>query len=81
MTETVVTAARELFARRIDLGGQGVRLLGVGVSGLAARPAQESLFPGQDEERAQRLARATDLVRERYGERSVTRARLIKRAD
>jgi nucleotidyltransferase/DNA polymerase involved in DNA repair len=77
LTEVLVGTARELFARRIRLGRKGVRLLGLGVSGLApAAAVQELLFPDPAEERARRLARASDAVRDRYGEEAVTRARL-----
>jgi nucleotidyltransferase/DNA polymerase involved in DNA repair len=77
LTEILVATARDLLAHRIRLGGRGVRLLGVGVSGLEpAAAVQEILFPDPVEEQARRLARATDAVRARYGEDAVTRARL-----
>ncbi len=80
LAETIVEAARRLWRERIDLRGRGVRLLGVGVSGIeAAGAGQGTLFEDPDEERARRAARAADAVRERMGERSLTRARLIER--
>jgi DNA polymerase IV len=80
LTEPIVSAARELFRQRIRLGGKGVRLLGVGVSGLEpAGSGQQSLFVAPGEELARRRARAADAVRDRLGERAVTRARLLKR--
>jgi len=45
MTEILVQAARQLFSQRIDLGESGVRLLGLGVSGL--EPAAASQTPMQ----------------------------------
>ncbi len=80
LTEPIVAAARELMRRRIDLGHHGIRLLGVGVSTLATRGSgQAELFVDSAERRARKLARAADAVRDRLGEKSVTRARLLKR--
>jgi DNA polymerase-4 len=75
----IVAAAREMLASKIPLGRRGVRLLGVGVSGLArAGLAQAELFEDAGAERTRRLARAADLVRERFGDEAVTRARLTR---
>lgn len=80
LTEVIVGAARELFRERIRLGTRGVRLLGVGVSGLEpAGAGQASLFSDAAEERARRMARVADAVRDRLGERTITRARLLPR--
>jgi len=80
LAETIVQAARDLFRHRIDLLGKGVRLLGVGVSSLEpAGSGQHTLFPDPDMERAHRLSRATDAVRDRLGEGAITRARLLKK--
>ncbi|MDX1389843.1 MAG: hypothetical protein R3344_11675 [Acidobacteriota bacterium] len=80
LAEVVVEAARELYRERISLGGRGIRLLGVGVSGLeAAGSGQASLFTDPAEETARRRARATDAVRNKLGEKAVTRARLVKK--
>jgi nucleotidyltransferase/DNA polymerase involved in DNA repair len=79
LTEVIVDAARHLFAQRIDLGNQGVRLLGLGVSGLEpVDRSQSTLFPDKQEERARRLARTTDALRERLGRDAVVRARLLR---
>jgi nucleotidyltransferase/DNA polymerase involved in DNA repair len=78
LAETIVDEARRLLRERIRLRDKGVRLLGVGVSGLEpAASAQGALFGRPDEERARRAARAADAVRNRMGERSLTRARLL----
>ena len=80
LAEPIVQAARELFRDRIRLTGRGVRLLGVGVSGLKpARSVQGSLFEAPTDERARKMARAADAVREKLGEKAVTRARLLRK--
>jgi DNA polymerase-4 len=79
LAEVIVRAARDLFRRKIDLGGKGVRLLGVGAAGLEpAGAGQAPLFPDAGEERARRAARAADAVRDRLGEGAITRARLLR---
>ncbi len=80
LTEVIVRAAREMYRDRIRLGTKGVRLLGVGVSGLEpAGAGQALLFPDASEEKARRIARAADAVRDRMGEGAITRARLMRR--
>jgi DNA polymerase-4 len=80
LTEPILRAARELFRERIRLAGAGVRLLGVGVSGLQpAAAGQGLLFGDAAGEPARRVDRAADAVRNRLGEDAVTRARLIGR--
>jgi nucleotidyltransferase/DNA polymerase involved in DNA repair len=79
LAETIVVAARRLFRERISLGTKGVRLLGVGVSGLEpAGTGQARLFPDAAEERVRRMARAADSVRDRLGDGAITRARLLR---
>jgi len=82
LAEDIVQAAREMYRFRIDLHKKGVRLLGVGTSNLApSSTAQSQLFPDPTQVRARKLAQATDAVRDRMGEKAVTRARLIKKKD
>ncbi|MFQ5599045.1 MAG: DNA polymerase IV [Candidatus Krumholzibacteriia bacterium] len=79
LTETIVEAACRLFRERIRLEGKGVRLLGVGVGGLEpAGSGQASLFPDAKQERARRLARATDAIRVKLGSDALVRARLLQ---
>jgi len=80
LAEVIVREARALFRTRIDLLGRGVRLLGVGVSGLERTGSgQAFLFTPPEEERARRLERASDAVRDRLGEGAIVRARLLDR--
>ncbi len=82
LTEEIYAAARDLFGARVRLGGQGVRLLGVGATHLVPRGAgQLDLFPDPSLARSARAARATDALAERYGRDVVTRARLLKAPD
>src|SRR5206468_4782596 len=79
LAEVIVREARRLFAERIRLARRGVRLLGVGAGGLEqAHATQGGLFPDAAEERARRVARAADTLRDRLGEDAITRARLLK---
>jgi nucleotidyltransferase/DNA polymerase involved in DNA repair len=80
LPEGIVAAARGLFREKIRLRGKGVRLLGVGISALEpAGHLPAKLFPDPAEERARRLAKAADAVRDRFGEEAVKRARLLRR--
>ena len=80
LAEHLVQAARTLYRERIDLGGRGIRLLGLGVSGLQpVGLGQGKLFSEPEDRRARKMARAADAVRERMGEHSVVRARLLRR--
>jgi nucleotidyltransferase/DNA polymerase involved in DNA repair len=80
LPEPLVRVARRLFDERIRLRGRGVRLLGLGVSGLEpAGSRQPSLFDDPVETRARRLVRAADTVRKKLGDGVLTRARLIRR--
>ncbi|HEY0444726.1 MAG TPA: DNA polymerase IV [Candidatus Limnocylindrales bacterium] len=73
LTEPIWQTALELA--RPEVRGIRVRLLGVTASNLAA-PDQMPLFAGEDS-RKRRVVEAADDIRRRYGERAVTRARLI----
>jgi DNA polymerase-4 len=73
LTEPIYRAALELA--RPEIRGMRVRLLGVTASNLGERE-QLSLFESV-EPRRRRAVEAADQLRRRYGERAVTRARLI----
>jgi DNA polymerase-4 len=76
LTEPIWQAALELT--RPEVRGKKIRLLGVAATGLG-RPEQTSMFEVVDEKK-RRLVSATDAVRNRYGERAVVRASLLRRA-
>jgi DNA polymerase-4 len=64
--------------RRTLTPGRGVRL--IGLTAISLTDAQQlTLFDAPD--RTDRLARSIDAVRERFGERAITRARLIGHRD
>jgi len=80
LADTIIDAARTMYRERIDLHGKGVRLLGVGVSGLVpAGRAPGSLFPDAAMERSRKLAEAQDAVNDKLGEDVITRASLLRR--
>jgi DNA polymerase-4 len=73
LTEPIFRTALELA--RPEVRGMRVRHLGVTASNLGERE-QLSLFPPAEPRRRQAIE-AADKVRRRYGERAVTRARLL----
>ncbi len=73
LTEPIFRTALELA--RPEVRGLRIRLLGVTASGLGERE-QLSLF-AVDDPRRRRVVEAADAVRHRYGERAITRARLV----
>ena len=82
LADAIVAAGRSLLRERVDLGGRGVRLLGLGMSGLEpAGGGQATLFPDAQEERARRLARTADAIRDKLGPDALVRARLLRRPE
>ena len=76
--EDIFTAAQTLFREFPLTPGQGIRLLGVSASNLAAE-AETSLF--DDHEKKDRLYGAIDQLKGRFGEGILTRAALARRKD
>jgi DNA polymerase IV len=73
-SELMYVAARNLLRRTI-VPGRGVRL--VGITAISLSEAQQlTLFDA--DERADRLTQSIDAVRERFGERAIVRARLLR---
>ena len=73
LTEPIFRTALELA--RPEVRGIRIRLLGVTASGLGERE-QLSLFAAEDPRR-RRVTAAADEVRHKFGERAITRARLV----
>lgn len=74
LTEPIWRIAVSLV--RPEVRGMRVRLLGVGASHLTDRE-QLALF-GAEEDRRRRAVEASDAIRERFGIRAITRARLLQ---
>jgi nucleotidyltransferase/DNA polymerase involved in DNA repair len=74
MTEPIWRTALELA--QPEMRGKRIRLLGVGTSGFGERE-QLGLFELGDDRR-RRVVVAADEVRERFGTRAITRARLLR---
>ena len=74
LTEPIWRTALDLA--RPEMKGKRIRLLGVAASGFGARE-QLGLFEA-GEERQRRVVQAADEVRERFGTRAITRARLLR---
>jgi DNA polymerase-4 len=72
-SELLYDAARALVDKTL-VPGRGVRLIGLTAINLSDRQ-QLTLFDGQP--RSERLAQSLDVVRERFGENAITRARLL----
>ena len=73
LTEPIFRTALELA--KPEVRGVRIRLLGVTASGLGERE-QLALF-GLEDPRRRRAVEAADAVRHRFGERAITRARLV----
>jgi DNA polymerase-4 len=74
--QVILNAARRLLDRALE-PGRAVRLIGITAISLA--DAQQLTLFG-DGQRVQRLAEATDAVRDRFGDTAITRARLLREA-
>ncbi len=75
VTLELAAAVDELFSTRLPNRRLSVRLIGVGVSGLAAdAQRQQSLFPDPTHEKESQIDSVTDEIRERYGSDAVERA-------
>ncbi|RMG47408.1 MAG: DNA polymerase IV [Acidobacteria bacterium] len=78
LASTLFRVALELFRERVELGGRGIRLLGLGASQLAARhDLPPALFPDEREEKERVLGRIADSLRERFGKEALRPARLL----
>ncbi|MGE3165841.1 MAG: DNA polymerase IV [Planctomycetota bacterium] len=74
-------AALELLESRVDLAGEGVRLLGLGAKGLIEDECavQADLFASEAAELDRKTAQVSDRVKAALGRDAITRARLMRR--
>ncbi len=77
LTEPIFEAAMTLLGR--ELHGQKIRLVGVTASNFRDRE-QLAMFDAQEDPRRVAAAAALDKIRGKYGDRAVTRARLVRTA-
>ena len=75
-TEPIFEAAKRIL--HAEARGGAYRLIGVSLSGLSA-DEQLSLFEARGDAKARAVTDAADRMREKYGEATVVRARLIPR--
>jgi hypothetical protein len=74
----IYKVARDLLHRHWRVG-EAIRLVGVNCSGLVKIPdvLQIDLFRQKEEDSHRKLLAAIDAIRDKFGEHSITRARLI----
>ncbi len=79
LAEIIYPHALQL-ARRVKWKGKRLRLVGISLSGLAPKETEQiQLFTEEREEDLHRLHRAVDRIKDRFGEKAVTRARFLKK--
>ncbi len=77
LTEPIWKAVLELA--RPELRGKRIRLLGVAAHQLGEREQLGLFGQGEGETRRRKATQAADVVRRRFGDRAITRARLLGR--
>lgn len=77
-TDSIYTAAKELLTR-FELGKKGVRLTGIQAHKFEARGAKTTLFPDEKIERGTKLETATQALKAKFGDATITRAALLDR--
>ena len=79
LSEPLYQAAVHLLRTRIDLKGQGVRLLGIAATRLTCTDkTTASLFPDEGTSRSRAVAQTVDRLRARFGDDAITRGRLLE---
>lgn len=80
--ETIFKAAHDLF-QKVFAEGSRIRLLGLYASGLetASNLMQGDLFASMQDKKSENLDHALDQIRDRFGEKIITRASLLRRPD
>ena len=71
--DDIFTNVKMLF-NGIYVCGSKVRLLGVRVSGFTGQYVQESLFENKKKDKNERVHKAVDLIKDKFGEKSIHRA-------
>ncbi len=79
--ERVIEPVAYMLLERLWVPTAGVRLLGVGVSGLSEPHHQLSLTESPDDERERRLMSGLDAVRERFGDGAIRRGGELMRGE
>ncbi len=78
-TDALARMAAELFDHSDLKFERGIRLIGMGVSQLSCnRPVQLSLFDQEDIERAKRIDKATDEIRDKFGKLALKRGSALR---
>ena len=68
------------LAGRVNWKGRRLRLVGISLSGLEPKETEQvQLFTEEKEEDLRRLHRTVDRIKDRFGEKAVTRARFLKK--
>ena len=80
--EAIFKAANDLF-KKVFASGSRIRLLGLYASGLenASNLMQGDLFASVQDKKNENLDHALDQIRDRFGEKIITRASLLHRTD
>ena len=71
--DTIYKVIAALF-EDFDLQGKKVRLVGVKVSNLIPSQIKDSLFDGKPEKKRERIHKAVDAIKEKFGTRAIHRA-------
>lgn len=80
LRDVLYHTALDLLREKIDLQGEGVRLLGVGGKGLVERAelVQGSLFDDSEvNQKQQRIVELSDRIRDAHGARAITWGRMV----
>ncbi len=72
--DVIYKTASTLF-NQFNRRGKKVRLVGVKVSGFAVAEKQYNFFTQEQDERQEKIHRAVDLIKTKFGERAIRRAR------
>lgn len=80
--DTIYQAVNDLF-KKVFYSGDSIRLLGLYASSLeaASNVMQGDLFASVQDKRNETLDQALDQIRDRFGEKIITRASLLQRPD